>query len=504
MFKSVFIKHLVAFLIVFAVCFVTFFSLIVGVMSNYAKAFKESLAVNAAQSVCLLMTEKLTISGKEDLGSLNENDRQAMETVFSTLATSLKDGTVVLTGKDGTILCSAGTEEKLFPRDRLIEEQYTDAILVAELGEHVKFENLVPLVQDAKHLIIGTPVLYESDSYGCVIVIAQTQEWGELVTIMVQTLVVAGSWLLVVGLVAIFFVARHMTAPLKEISRAARSFAEGKFDVQVRVRGKDEIAQLGMAFNQMAASLENMEKMRNDFISNVSHELRTPMTSISGFVDAILDGVVPPDRQEHYLRLVSDEIKRLSRLVTTLLDLSRLESGKRKFAMKPFNIAEVARQVLIGFEKKIDEKRLAVEFTSDEDSIYVIGDRDAIHQIIFNLIDNATKFSNDGGTLRICLAVKAKEKKAVVTVFNEGIGIAEEEQPMIFDRFYKSDKSRSQDKQGLGLGLYIAKTIIDAHGGKIWVESEYGKNCEFGFQLALAGPETMPAAEEDADNYING
>jgi signal transduction histidine kinase len=222
--------------------------------------------------------------------------------------------------------------------------------------------------------------------------------------------------------------------------------------------------------------------MRNTFISNVSHDLRTPMTSISGFVDGILDGVIPPEKQEYYLRLVSNEVKRLSRLVASLLDLSRIQAGERKFTMAPFDICEMSRQIIISFEQKLEEKQLEVEFLCDDDNMSVVADKDAIYQTLYNLCDNAVKFSAQRGLFRVTVK-KLKGKKLLVSVYNEGQGISEADLPYVFERFYKSDKSRGLNKSGVGLGLYISKTIIEAHGEEIWAESEFEKNCCFSFTL---------------------
>jgi len=232
----------------------------------------------------------------------------------------------------------------------------------------------------------------------------------------------------------------------------------------------------------MAESLENLETMRNTFVANVSHDLRTPMTTITGFIDGILAGAIPPDKHEYYLGIISTEVKRLSRLVASLLDISRMQAGDRKFTLAPFDICEMARQIIISFEQKIDQKRLEIEFECDQDNITVNADRDAIYQILYNICDNAVKFSIEGGVLRITL-IHYKEKKILVSVYNEGQGIPPEDLPFVFERFYKSDKSRGLDKSGVGLGLFISKTIINAHHQEMWVKSKYGKNCEFCFTL---------------------
>ncbi|MBQ2248773.1 MAG: HAMP domain-containing histidine kinase, partial [Clostridia bacterium] len=297
-----------------------------------------------------------------------------------------------------------------------------------------------------------------------------------------KTVVVSALLVLLAALIAAYFITERTVYPLRRMRRAAREFASGNFDERVTVQGKDEVAELAAAFNQMADSLKTLETMRNSFIASVSHDLRTPMTTIAGFIDGIRDGVIPPDQQEHYLEIVSMEVHRLSRLVTQLLDLSRIEAGDRKFVMKHFDICEMARLILISLEKKIDEKHLDVEFLCEEDRMTVHADRDAIHQVLYNICHNAIKFSREGGSLRIRIE-SSKDRKILVAIRNEGEGIAAEDLPFVFERFYKGDKSRNLDKSGVGLGLFISKTIISAHDERIWVESEAGKNCEFFFTL---------------------
>jgi signal transduction histidine kinase len=274
---------------------------------------------------------------------------------------------------------------------------------------------------------------------------------------------------------------------------AARAYAKGDFSKRITVTPDAELGALAATFNQMADGINKLETMRRGFIADVSHELRTPMTTIGGFIDGILDGVIPPDQQEKYLLIVSDEVKRLSRLVSSLLDITKIQAGERKFVKGDFDICESARQIIISCEQRLLEKKLDVEFTCDEDNMLAYADADAIYQILYNLCDNAIKFSRVGGKYRV--SVIRNDKKIFVSVFNEGDGIPGEDLPFVFERFYKADKSRGLDATGLGLGLYICKAIIDAHGEEIWVKSEYGKNCEFVFTLQSALPTTIDKEE---------
>ena len=304
--------------------------------------------------------------------------------------------------------------------------------------------------------------------------------------------------LLSIGMTVMNHIRRKFTVerPVKRITDATSKMIEGDFSVRIEPIAKfatdDSFNEIIECINKMAEELSGVETLRTDFVANVSHDLRTPMTTIAGFIDGILDGVIPPEQTEHYLQVVSDEVRRLSRLVTALLDVSRLQAGDRKFNMQPFDVCEMGRQILISFEKKIDEKGLDVEFICDEDRMFVLADQDAIHQILYNICDNAVKFASERGQLKMSFtwsdAEGSRKRKAVVKVYNEGQGIPAEDLPFIFERFYKSDKSRSLDKSGVGLGMFISKTIIDAHGETISVSSEYGRYCEFAFTLARTDP----------------
>lgn len=324
------------------------------------------------------------------------------------------------------------------------------------------------------------PELGENEM-GVILTFSGAQGQPDIIQEMMRTIILTVMWILAVAIIAIYGVSYYVTKPLREISHAAKEFSHGKYDTRVPVRGNDELAELATSFNDLATVVQHREEMQNIFLSNASHDLRTPMTTIAGFIDGILDGAIPADKQEYYLNIIKSEIKRLSRLVTSLLDVSRLQSGERKFEMKPFNICEVVSQTIISFESQIEEKHLDVDCQFDDFDMMVIGDKDAINQVVYNLCHNAIKFSYEKGKYRV--SIKREENKVRVTVYNEGIGIPSEELPFVFDRFFKSDKSRGLDKTGAGLGLFISKAIISAHGEDLKVESEHGKYCSFSFTL---------------------
>ena len=220
------------------------------------------------------------------------------------------------------------------------------------------------------------------------------------------------------------------------------------------------------------------------------------MQTIGGFVDGILDGTIPPERQNQYLRIVSDEVKRLSRLVWSMLNISRIEAGETKITPVDFNIVETIIQTLFNFEHLIEKKHVEVGGLEDVGKVMVKADPDLIHQVVYNLIDNAVKFVDEGG--KISFRFETKGTMTSFTVRNSGEGISKEEIQRVFEKFYKTDRSRGLDKRGVGLGLYIVRTIVNLHGGEIVVRSMDGEYCEFTVSLpsgriATKKQEQLPA-----------
>ncbi len=282
----------------------------------------------------------------------------------------------------------------------------------------------------------------------------------------------------------VYLISKRITKPLSELTSAAKSIAGGDFKRRVNIDTENEFSELGDTFNNMADSIEQLENMRSSFIANVSHDLRTPMTTIIGFVEGIMDGTIPEEKRQWYLSIVLDESRRLSRIVTDLLDLSKLEQGSFNIEPREFDINELMRLSIIKFEKRITEKNISLTVGFETENMRVDADKDAIQRVITNLFDNAIKFTPEGGFIDVNTGVK--DGSAYVSIQNSGLGIEKKDLMHIFDRFYKSDKSRSLDKNGAGLGLYIVKSIIQAHGERVWAESEPGEFTRFSFTLARA------------------
>lgn len=280
--------------------------------------------------------------------------------------------------------------------------------------------------------------------------------------------------------VAVYFIARRLSAPIIEIASVSREIGKGNFSVHLPNYDISEMQQLSSAINEMAASLNNYDTMRNSFVANVSHELRTPMTSIGGFVDGMLDGTIPPDKHDHYLRVISSEVGRLTRLVRSMLNLAKIEAGELKPNMTKFSVLEPIVDTLVTFESRLEDKHIEI-IGLDTERITLYADNDLIHQVMYNLIENAIKFVEDRGYIEF--SFRSVGYMTVISIKNSGEGLSEDELPLVFDRFYKTDKSRSQDASGVGLGLNIVRSIIRLHGGKIMVRSVKGEYTEFVFTL---------------------
>ena len=315
--------------------------------------------------------------------------------------------------------------------------------------------------------VVATPILNGVEPKGIVIVSTPTATTNQMLTRISNIFLTASVFVVLLAVLAVTAFARRESRPLRDMAKVANAFAHGNLKARVKLDDdySMEMEELALAFNNMALSLQKSEYQRQEFVANVSHELKTPMTTISGYIDGILDGTIPEHRRDHYLRIVSEETKRLCRLVRSMLDISQLQ--------KVEGIPE---------EKKINDKKLDVDVDFPEHPVCTIANRDYITQVIYNLLDNAVKFCPEGGTLG--LKIREGNEKAYISISNTGDTIPPEELPLVFDRFHKLDKSRSKNRDGWGLGLYIVKTIVCSHGENISVSSKDGKT-DFTFTMPL-------------------
>lgn len=346
-------------------------------------------------------------------------------------------------------------------------------------------DDAATLLYGEKRLAVASAAYSSDGTFMCIVVASMKRaDLSALTGGTLRLFILTALAVFLVALLAMPYLTRRETKPIKDMAAAARQLAHGNLSVRVPTGYQnEEMEELAVTFNNMAASVQNSETIRQEFVANVSHELKTPMTTIAGYLDGILDGTIPPEKHRVYMELVSTEVRRLSRLVRNMLDVARLkDQGIPPDKLTDFDICEEASQALLSFEQRINQKHLNVDIDMPEFGLTVHAFADAVSQVIYNLLDNAVKFIDDGGTLSI--HARQQGGKAVVSIANTGPTIDPAELPLIFDRFHKTDKSRSTDRDGVGLGLYIVKTIVLAHGEDIYVTSRDGKT-EFTFTMPL-------------------
>ena len=450
--------------------------LVIGFSATYfSETSQDSLRKNAEQAAAI------TLTGMAEY----DYQRVPVSTVRNgyRIISSTTESDIFLVNLDGkTLICSEG--ENCNHRTFVIPE---DIMEEAVSGEYDGSGTLGG-IYEASHYIVGIPIKHHDIPIAVLFAATEATDVWFFIMDLIDVIFFCALIATAVSSIAIYFVTNKMTKPLREMAAAAKSFSTGDFTVRVPAEGEDEIAQLARSFNHMADSMADLESVRRSFIANVSHELKTPMMTIGGFIDGILDGTVPPEKHKQYLGIVSEEVKRLSRMVKSMLSIARIEAGDMKLNPSNFDINELVCRTVFAFEQKIEEKQLEI-MGLESDEVFVNADSDLIHQVIYNLIDNAVKFVNEGGCISFSYAVK--DGSVFVSVKNTGAGIAQQELPRLFDRFYKTDKSRSLDKTGVGLGLYIVQTIVNQHKGDLLVKSVEGEYTEFTFSVPAADSKTL-------------
>ena len=434
---------------------------------NYARGQKTDELLERAQVVSRLSVRYL------ESGRYLTMEELRQDQVFQQLAATaamISDMDILVCDEEGHVLLS--TDETMEGQSITIPEGVMSAVL--EQGTWAGRSRLDQLYE-SKRFVGGVSVV--SPTTGKVLGSVFTVSSGDTVDALWRTfaglLVMTALVVLMISFVATSVTTMRQIKPIREMAQATRCYAEGDFDIRMNDYGRDdEIGELAASFNNMAERLQQTERQRREFIANISHELKTPMTTIAGYTDGILDGTIPPENEKQYLQIIANESRRLSRLVRRMLDVSQLQAMDPLRNGNHFDICESMRRVLISMEKKINDRHLDVEADIPDEPILVLGDNDMITQVLYNLLENAAKFAREGSTLY--LGVTMMDGKARVTVRNVGDTIPAEELALLFERFHKSDKSRSEDKDGYGLGLYIVKTILQQHKEDISVTSENG------------------------------
>lgn len=493
--KSLFAQYLTISLAIVLMSFVILGTMLLFFVARYSDSEKQELLVTNAKHISQLMSEETLIVndnvyiGKSEVGLI----ANAIATISASISAD-----VFVTDTKGEIIVYDGFKNDNSNQDT--QESPTEATGEYEIeygATHLRIPesicNSVPRegmfvsstlgnIYTTPQYVAGVPIVAEIGTeeqiIGVVFTVSDSSTFSNFKGEITKIFFYAAIATFAIVACMIWFFSYKMIRPLKQMSVAAKKLANDDFSVRVPVTSSNEIGTLAKTFNEMADSLAASETTRRNFIANVSHELKTPMTTIAGFIDGILDGTIPASKQKQYLGIVSTEVKRLSRLVASMLSLSRIDNGELHMKRQDFNLSEIVISTLLTFEQKIEEKNIEIQgLETCTQPVRVSGDPDLIHQVIYNLFENAVKFVDAGGYIRATLT--DYQDRTVLEIKNSGHGIEPDELVHIFERFYKTDKSRSQDKNGMGLGLYIVKTIMRLHGGDITAQSVVDDYCSF-------------------------
>ncbi|MDD2417917.1 MAG: HAMP domain-containing sensor histidine kinase [Oscillospiraceae bacterium] len=473
MFKSIFTKYFTVLSIIIVVSFAAMGGMQMLFSTRYWVADKQALLKENTQSLAQITAQNTA----NIMGTYNIIESALYP--YLNLMSETIDAYIYITDNNGkVILCSKNAQP-------ILGDVTLSSGLIKKIEEGNFFEvGLLDGVYTSRHYTVGEPITLNNNRLQLGYVFASTSAQGLSVYLMnnLQVFFLSALGVMTLTFIALYLMTFRMVRPLRQMAAAARRFGAGDFSSRIPVNGQDEVAELASSLNNMAVSLSSVEGMRRSFIANVSHELKTPMTTIAGFIDGILDGTIPEEKRNYYLRIVTHEVKRLSRLVKSMLDLSRIDNGELNIKPVYYDLTDQVCNILLTFEQRIEGKNIQVTGLEECARAEVLADFDLIGQVVYNLIDNAIKFINEGGTLT--LNISHRDKRVYFNIRNTGEGIPSHEMPHIFERFYKSDPSRSLDKAGMGLGLYIVKTIINLHHGEIKVRSVQNEYCEFEFWLS--------------------
>lgn len=467
-------------LVSFIVIGTSFMALMTSTLLKQVSLDTTNTATNLAEMTSELLSSQIT----------HDNPQAALVTMCKSIEfiTRSKGYDAFICNKNGEVMACAETldgfdvnNDAICERHGKIKIQSLQVQRVMQ-GEYSEISKLNGIYES--YCSISMYPLYLSDTFiGFCVVSAPVMDniMSNVGKVFLMFLFSSAAALILVT-VAVSFMTERIAKPIRNLESATKSYSSGDFSYRVpELNSNDELATLVTKFNAMATSLSQIENSRRSFVANVSHEFKTPMTTIGGFINGILDGTIPPEKQDYYLNIVSGEINRLSTMVNTMLNISKIETGNVDMNIEPFDIAPKLVTTFLGFEQLISQKNIEIAGFEDLQPSPVHGDSAMIDQVIYNLADNAVKFTNEGG--RITINTTTDKRYTYLAITNTGKGIPAKEIDKVFDRFYKVDQSRSTDVKSTGLGLYLIKSIIDLHNGSITVESEVDSFTRFTVKL---------------------
>lgn len=472
----------------FLFLFVAVFFILVFYSSNTTrKALIEEKADNLANDVSLF--ERSIIGYTRAL--YTKDQLQDDLTYYS----NILGASIWFVDQDGKMVASATAKDHAGPPENIFTVNWD-----LDLTTKQTFTGDFFGVFDSDVITVALPVLNGKQSQGMVFLHSTVSQLRNLQRNIVQSMYIPFLTMIIVSFLLLGLISQKIMRPIRKINSIAEEYATGNFETPINVKSKDEIGQLASTLEFMASELSKLDEYRRAFISNISHDFRSPLTSIKGYIEAILDGTIPPEKQERYLKIVVDETKHLSKLTASLLELNDFDSYGIWLMYKEFDVVDLVRIALNTFEGKCADKGITLVLNNHTENSIVKADKTKIQQVIYNLIDNAIKFTPSGKSIYVTLT--ERNDKIFISVKDEGCGIPADSLSKIWVRFYKADISRGKDKQGTGLGLAITKEIIKAHNENINVVSTEGIGSEFTFSLQKAATEKTDKTENLTSELI--
>lgn len=467
--KTLYLKFIIGY-VIFAVFGV------IAVHAVVPRLARDQLTSDAA---ALLYREAVIISGQYATGLYNSD--LSLDDVASQVMTiaACSDATIQIISPSGRIILSTGRNIDL---DNPVYIDGFDPAATGDTATYYFVSNFFGCF-DHEMLNVIAPITADFTTTGYLTVHSSLERIDSQCALFERITYLMLGILVALSLIILIFFTELVYLPLRKITRAAEEYAAGNMHYECQVESADEMGYLAACLNFMAAQIAHSEDVQKKFVANVSHDFKSPLTSIGGYIEAILDGTVPADKQQHYLQIVLDETARLKKLTGSMLTLNSLNTEGMVLNRTDFDINKIIRNAAASLEVQCKKKGISIDLVLTDNELEVNADVERIRQVLYNLLDNAVKFSKSGG--HITVETTVRHDKLLVSVRDEGAGISKQDIQYVWDRFYKSDSSRGKDKRGTGLGLSIVKEIIASHGEQINVTSEEGVGTEFTFTLKL-------------------
>jgi signal transduction histidine kinase len=465
MLKNLFSRLLITYLAILVLIVLLISVIISVIISNSIFSMKESELQKAA-------VRTNTIVSRYASGEINKTDLESRLTSLGFVS----DSTIYVLKADKESIKG----NNIFNNNGEIDESY----IIDDLGDILKGNMIIRNSQYSNQfglyvVYMGLPLVVNEKICGGIFLLSPVNEVYNTVVNSLITVWICSFIVIIFGSIIIYINSKRISRPVKEMEEAVKMIAEGETVEDINIKSAIEIEGLAKSFNYMKNQLEITEKVRKEFISNVSHDLRTPLTTIKGFLQAMMDGLIKPDEFDKYHKIIMDEVQRLYRLTNDILELAKLQSGNIKLIKENVNIKCMFLKIINSFELMAAEKNLKMSIICDE-KLCIYADIDRLSQIFTNLVGNSVKYTNINGSIRV--SAQKEDELVKFTVIDNGIGISKEDINYIFDKFYRAHGS-GHEKNSSGIGLNIVKTLVELHGGKINAESIKGQGTKISIWL---------------------